>query len=247
LEDVPTDHPRPTATPEHLTPVALHGGIEALKASPVARSAIIGLVATPGVGERCDWCVKRFVSTTLQQLMTVRQTAPQARLVGCPSPLDMSVVVARAVVGQAQKRERLRPFPWPPRLALGNTTARHEARFIRREGSSEFRQPLDHDLLEALRVGAVLETDHDIVHVAHQVRLPVQAWFHATVTPPIQHVVEREVAQDHTAAPPVGAPFLARFHPAVFQPPGFQPPSNQAEEAGVSDAVVHQATAPSLV
>jgi hypothetical protein len=203
-------------------------------------------VATPGVVERCDLGVKRVVSHTLQPLMKGRQTAPQARLVGFPSPLEMSWVVARAVVGQAQKRERLRPFPWPPRLALGNTTARHEARFIRREGSSEFRQPRDQDLLEALRVGAGLEADHDIVHVATQVRLPGQAWFHATFNPQSQHVVERAVAQYHTAAPPLGYPVIARFDHAVFQPPGFQPPSHQAAEAWVADAGLHQATSPSL-
>jgi hypothetical protein len=93
----------------------------------------------------------------------------------------------------------------------------------------------------------VLETDNDIVHVANQVRLPVQAWFHDPFTPQVQHVVEIEVAQYHPAAPPLGYPFIARFNHAVFQHPGFQPTSTQSEDAWVSDAVLHNAKSPSMV
>jgi hypothetical protein len=153
-------------------------------------------VATQGLVELGDLCFERFVPHTPQQLMKVRQTAPQARLVSFPSHLEMSLVVVRAVVGQAQKRERRWPFPLPARLALGKPPERHEARFIRLEGSSKFRQALDQDSLEALRVGAVLETDNEIVHVANQVRLPVQACFHDPFKPQAQHIVEIEVAQD---------------------------------------------------
>ncbi len=213
----------------------------------MARDARIGLVATQGVVELCDLCVTRFVSKTLPPLMNVRQTAPQARLAGCPSHLDMSLVVARAVVGQAQNRARLRPCPLPPRLALGNTPERHEARLIRLEGSSALRPPFDQDRLEALLVGAVLDTPDDISEVATQGRLPVQAWCHHPVTPPVQHVVEREVAQDHPDAPPLGYPFIAGLAHAVFPHPGFQPPSKESEEAWVSDAMLHQAKEPSRV
>jgi hypothetical protein len=72
---------------------------------------VVGIVATQGLVELGDLCFERFVSNTLQQLMKVRQTAPQARLVGFPSHLEMALVVVRKVVGQAQKRERRRPFP----------------------------------------------------------------------------------------------------------------------------------------
>jgi hypothetical protein len=130
-------------------------------------------VATQGLVELYDLRLKRFVSKTLQPLMNVGQTAPQARLVGFPPHLEISWVVARAVVGQAQNRARLRPFPWPPRRALGTPPERHQARFIRRAGSSEFRQPLDQDALAALRVCAVLNTPDEVIEVATQVRLPV--------------------------------------------------------------------------
>jgi hypothetical protein len=142
-------------------------------------------VATQGLVQLGDLGFERLVPHTLQQLMQVRQTAPQACLVGLPSHLEVSVVVARAVVGQAQKRERLRPFPLLPRLALGTPPERDEARFARLEGSSTFRQPLDQDLLETLRIGAVLETDNKIVHVANQVRLPAQAWLHDAFKPQV--------------------------------------------------------------
>ena len=130
-------------------------------------------MATQGLVELYDLRFKRCVSNTLQQLMKVCQTAPQARLVGFPAHLELALVVARAGVGQAQKRERLRPFPLPPRLALGKPPERPKARFIRLEGSSEFRQPLDQHSLEALRVCAVLESHDEIIEVANQVRLPV--------------------------------------------------------------------------
>ena len=117
-------------------------------------------MAAQGLIELGDLGFERLVSKTLQQLMHLRQTAPQARLVGFPSHLEMSLVVTRAVVGEAEKRQRLRPFPLSPCLALGKGTERHEVRFRRLEGSSAFRQALGQDLLEALRVCAVLET-HD--------------------------------------------------------------------------------------
>jgi hypothetical protein len=130
-------------------------------------------VATQGVVELSDVRWKRFVSTTLQQLMKVCQPAPQARLVGFPPPLASSVVVARAVVGQAQTRQRLRPFPWPPRLALGTPPERHQARCLRLEGDSAFRQPRDQDALQALRGGAVRDPHDAIIEGANQGRLPV--------------------------------------------------------------------------
>src|SRR5262245_10419879 len=59
------------------------------------------------------------MANDLQQLMEFRQTAPQARLVGSPSHLEVPSAVARAVEGQAQKRERLQAFPLPLGVTLG--------------------------------------------------------------------------------------------------------------------------------
>jgi hypothetical protein len=194
----------------------------------VARDASSGRGATPGWGARGDGGVTRVVATPR---LTVRQTAPPARLAGVPAHRALAVVVVRAVGGQAQPRARLRPCPWPPRRARGHTPARHEARGLRLAGASAGRQPGDHDRLAARRGGAGLATPDDRRAVAPQGRLPVPAWVHQPRTPPVPHVVARAVAPDHPDAPPWGAPGRAGRAPAGVPPPGLPPPATASAEA----------------
>src|SRR5262249_56003558 len=69
------------------------------------------------------------MANDLQQLMEFRQTAPQARLVGSPSHLEVPSAVARAVEGQAQKRERLPAVPLPLCGTLGTAAEPHHTGF----------------------------------------------------------------------------------------------------------------------
>src|SRR5215467_11954578 len=91
-----------------------------------------------------------FMANDLQQLMEFRQTAPQARLVGSPSHLEVPSAVARAVEGQDQKRERLPAFPVPLGVTLGKAAERHQAGFGWLYRERELCQALYQRLLEAL-------------------------------------------------------------------------------------------------
>jgi hypothetical protein len=68
--------------------------------------------------------------------------------------------VARAVEGQAQKRERLPAFSLPLGGTLGNAAERHQAGFGWLSRERDLGQALCKRLREALRIGLVLET-HD--------------------------------------------------------------------------------------
>jgi hypothetical protein len=68
------------------------------------------------VVELGDLCFERFVSHTLPHLMNVRQTAPQARLVGFPSHREMSVGLCGQSWGRPRHANVAGRFPCPRAL-----------------------------------------------------------------------------------------------------------------------------------
>ena len=97
---------------------------------------------------------------------------------------------------EAQKFERLRspqsvsltcharesPKEYAPSLFLGQL-------------QTEFREPLPHLLLEMVHVLSILETHHEIVSEAYEIRLAPALWFDFLCKPQIENKMEVEVTQ----------------------------------------------------
>src|SRR5215510_6854035 len=182
------------------------------------------------------------MANNLQQLMEFGQTAPQARLVRSPSHLAVPSVVACAVEGKTEKRQRLSASLVPFGVTLRKATEGHQTGFRRLEREGELRQTLLQHLLEALCVRLVLETHDEIIHVAHQVRLPLQPWLHHPLEPQVERIVKIEVAEHDAYISPLGDSFVAGFDDPVFQHPLDHP-----QDAWVSNTVLHKAQEPFVV
>jgi hypothetical protein len=235
---------RLAAATEPLAPVALDAAVDAPQATAVAHEARGGRVASQDVVDGRGWLVERFVPNPLPPLRECRQTAPPSSLVSAPSPLEVATAVARAGQGQAQTCARLPAGPWPRGLVFGHAPERPQAGVTRLERHSERGQALDQPLVAAGRVRLRRDPHDAIIAIAPQVGCAWQPWLHHPLAPPVQPVVQVEVAQDDAALPPVRDPCVAGLDAAVCPPAGVQPPPDQAHEAWVSDAVWHHAPEP---
>jgi hypothetical protein len=130
-EHFPSPRALLTPAPEHRAPVALDVAVDTQEASHIARDAILGIVASQPLVDLSRLFGKRFVPTTLQELMEVSQTALQSGFLGFPSHLEGASTVARAVEGEAQKRQGFSAVPLPGGIPCGEPPAGHQTRLTR--------------------------------------------------------------------------------------------------------------------
>jgi hypothetical protein len=101
-------------------------------------------------------------------------------------------------------------------------------------------QPLAQSLLNAKGIFAVLETQHKVVDVSQHVGFAPQTRLDHALEPQVERVVQVDVAQHDADRTPLWCSLLVRMNLAIFQNACFQPAPDQADQARISDSVLHK-------
>jgi hypothetical protein len=157
-------------------------------------------------------------------------------------------LVTRAVEGKAQKVDRLRTFtPSFASVPLGKATELDELGLARLQCEAKLPQALAKGILDAKRIRAILEAQHEIIDIAHQVSFTAQTVPDHALEPEVEHVVQVEIAQQDADRPPLRCPLFARMDLPILQDAGFQPAPYQAVKAWISDSMLDEAEQPYMV
>src|SRR5262249_9722549 len=118
------------------------------------------------------------------QLLQRQEAAPYPRLLGAHPNLKVALPVTRAVQRQTQKVDGLRAVS----AAFACVSLREPTKFdqlglSRFQSKAEPAQPKAQGTQNAQSVRSILETDHKVVDVAHQVGFPPQPAFDHALEP----------------------------------------------------------------
>src|ERR1700684_3690003 len=103
------------------------------------------------------------------QLLQRHKAAPQTRFLRAHPNLEVALSVSRAVQRQSQKIDRLRAIPTAfARVSLREPTKFNQLGLGRLQSEAEFSQPKTQGILHAEGIRSILETDHKVIDVAHQ-------------------------------------------------------------------------------
>ena len=120
------------------------------------------------------------------------------------------------------------------------------AGLVRVELERERRQPLAHRLKEAAGVGLMLETDDDVVGIAHEDHVAFGFTPSVALGPEVEPVVQVDVGEQRRDRRALPRPLLCGSNLSRFENPRLQPFSDQADDALVADAVLQQPDEPIL-
>src|SRR5215472_9178927 len=134
------------------------------------------------------------------QLLQRHMAAPQTRFLRTHPNLEVALSVSRAIQRQSQKVDRFRAIPAAfVRVSLREPTKFDQLGLGRLQSKAEFPQPKAQGVLHAEGIRSILETDHKVVDVAHQLGFAPQPYLDDALEPQVEHIVEVEIAQQHAA------------------------------------------------
>jgi hypothetical protein len=173
----------PAAATQHPDPVTLRGAIHLHERPDISGDAVVGVVATQDGIDLADLVTDPIMPNLPHHLLQRHQAAPKARLLGAHPDPEVALPVTRAIERQAQKVDRL----WAISAALARVSLREPAKLDqlglgRLQSKAELTQPATQRVLHAQRIRSILETDHKVVDVAHQVGFAPQ--------PALDHALE---------------------------------------------------------
>src|SRR5215218_1163186 len=246
-------HPRPcepvflAAPAQRAPPQVGHMVAEGHEGTAVRWHRMISKVAADHLPQPAPLDGDRLMHTPPQRVLDPPQGRPHA--VGTTLPLELEGAPAGspADVGEPQEAERLR-FAEPALGAPARREAakRDQAGLVRMQRQRKLLQARAHRVPEALGIGLVLETDHDIIRVTDDHHVPAGLPPSPALGPEVEHVVQVDVGQerrDHRSLP---CPRLTDAHDPVFQDPRPEPFPDQADDARVADPVVQETDKPFL-
>jgi hypothetical protein len=133
----------------------------------------------------------RQVPHASHQVSEMREAAPKSRLLGPPPHHVIALLVARAVMGEAQEVNRLGPLsPTLRRMPLGKPTKFNEPRLTWFQYKPKPCQAFAKRVLQAQRIRPILETHHKVINVPHQAGLAFHTRLDHPVKPQVQHIVK---------------------------------------------------------
>jgi len=115
---------------------------------------------------------------------------------------------------------------------------------MQRQG--ELLQPRAHDLQEASGLGLVLESDDEIVGIAHDDHVARGLTPSPALGPEIEDVVQVDVGKKRRCHRPLPGPLVTNRHDSVFKDARPEPLLDQADNARIADPVLHEADQPVL-
>src|SRR6516162_9725572 len=111
----------------------------------------------------------------------------------------------------------------------------------------ELLQPRAHDLQEASGLGLVLESDDEIVGIAHDDHVARGLTPSPALSPEIEDVVQVDVGKKRRCHRPLPGPLVTNRHDSVFKDARPEPFLDQADDAWIADPVLHEADQPVLI
>ncbi len=119
--------------------------------------------------------------------------------------LNPPFLVTRAVERKAQEIDGFWTFtPSLARVPLGKATEFDELGLARLQGKAKLSRPFAEGIVNAERIRAILEAQHEIIDIAHQVGFTAQTRPDHAREPQVEPIVQAESAQQHADRPPLG-------------------------------------------
>lgn len=166
------------ATAEHPVPVPCHRPIDPEETREIARQSTVGVVPLEERVHAGRLVVQRVMANLAHERLKLLQRAPETPFLGPAADLEPALLIARAVMREAQEVQGVRRRPAVLlRIAGGEAPKRNPAGFGRFEGQSKRTEPAAQYVLKALRVPLVFKAPDKVVNIAHQVRFTFQPGF----------------------------------------------------------------------
>src|SRR5258708_7446764 len=88
-----------------------------------------------------------------------------------------------------------------------------------------------------LQLRQILETEHEVIDEAHQVRLALALWFELLLEPQVQGVVQIDVGEHTGDRSALRSSLLGTNNDPILHRSGLEPLTNQAQDHRISDAL----------
>src|ERR1700692_790491 len=111
----------------------------------------------------------------------------------------------------------------------------------------KFAQPETQGLLYAKGIRSVLETDHKVIDVTHQMGFAPQPNLDDVLEPKVEHVMKVHVAQQHANRSTLRGSLLAQMNRSIFQDARFQPTPDQADQARIAYSMFDKSEDPIMI
>jgi hypothetical protein len=115
------------------------------------------------------------------------------------------------------------------------------------QSKAELPQPKLRGRLYAKGIRSILETDHEVIDIAHQSGFAPQPALHHAFEPEVEYVVEVEIAQEHANRSTLWGSLFARMNLSIFQDARFQPTPDQTDQARIADSMLDKSDDPIVV
>jgi len=162
-----------------------------------------------------------------------------------PKHLEPSRLVRRADVREPQEVEGL-GLSLAPALSVwhGEPPKLDQPGLFRVQLQSELRHPLAKIVQEPLGFRSMLESNNEVVGVAHDDHVPVCPLPSPLLDPQVERVVQVEIGQKRADASALNRPSLATCDLPVLQHTGSEPLLDQPHDAPVPDPVLDERDQP---
>jgi hypothetical protein len=158
-----------------------------------------------------------------------------------PHQQEIPLPGASADVRESQKVERFRfvqsASGSPSRIMAAEF---EQARLLWMQLQAKLFHPLPECFQKAAGFPFVLETDNDVVGIAHQDDFPSGVLAAPAVRPEVEHVVQVDIGQYRRDDRVLRRTLLAGNDPARFQDAGFQPQLDQPQQSPIRDPVFQE-------
>src|SRR5262245_53871359 len=198
MELPPPNLPLPAPAAQHAAPDALHGPMDLLQCAEGPGNTVVRIVTAKHLIELLGLILDRQVPPPPHLVLQLHQRPSQSCLLRTQPLPKVASLIAGAVQCEAQKITRLRASTATiARLSLRIATKFDEFGFRLRQSQAKLPQPLAQYLLDTKSIRTILETQHKVVDVSHQVGLTPPPRLDHTLKPQIEHIVQIQITQQN--------------------------------------------------
>jgi hypothetical protein len=98
------------------------------------------------------------------------------------------------------------------------------------------------------RIGSVLKAEDKIIQRADPIGFALQLFSYPLFKPSIQHIMQVDIAEEHTDTPPLGRTTLYCLNRALrHHHAGFEPPAKERQNTGIPNPQLHEPHRPRMV
>src|SRR5262249_50355829 len=191
MKVLPPNRAFPASAAQHSAPVALHGPMDPLQCPDVPGNAVVRIVTAKHLVEVFSLFRNRLVPPLPNLFLQMRQRSSQSGPLGTPSRSQSAFFVVGAVQSESPKINIVRSTSASLAcIFLRIATKFDEFGFRFCQSQAELPKPLAQYFLDSKGIRAILETQHKVVDVSHQVGLTSQPRFDHMLKPQVEHIVQ---------------------------------------------------------